>query len=216
MGGVDLCDNLPSPEALTVQTQNLNQTAKLSQTASPALLQNEDRGGRGLYQKASPGNNGEDREEEEDKGGYREEDEEEDTDEVMKEEEEEEEVSEGSSSLLRCQSPDTPMTDSSYSETGKEHTGIHFHTSVLLLIFAFYFSEIYTSGHCQTSALQNYVPNVLYRTVRNSSYTSVVRSFRQLSVTDPVSACSPCLCHSPSLSHHPLFVNAFLFLQAVC
>lgn len=133
MGGVDLCDNLPSPEALTVQTQNLNETAKLTQTPSPALLQNEDRGGQGLYQKASPGNNGEDRGEEEDKEGYREEDEEEDTDEVMKEEEEEEEeVSEGSSSLIRCQSP---MTDSSYSETGKERTGIHFHTSVLLLIF---------------------------------------------------------------------------------
>lgn len=38
-------------------------------------------------------------------------------DEVMKEDEEEE-GSEGSSCLIRCQSPDTPMTDSSYSETG--------------------------------------------------------------------------------------------------
>lgn len=138
MGGVDLCDNLPSPEALTVQTRNLNEAATLTQTQSPALLQNEDRGGQGLYQKASPGNHGEDRGEE-DKEGYREEEEEEDTDEVMREEEEEEEeeVSEGSSSVIRCQSPDTPMTDSSYSETGKKHTFSHNSTSSGLCFLLF-------------------------------------------------------------------------------
>lgn len=128
MGGVDLCDNLPSPEALTVQTQNLNETSTLPQTQSLSLLQKEDGGGQGLTQKASLSNDGKDGEEEKEKEGFtrgdREEDEEEDIDEVMKEEEEEE-VSEGSSSLIRCQSPDTPMTDSSYSETGMEHTDIH-------------------------------------------------------------------------------------------
>ncbi|XP_051235147.1 consortin isoform X1 [Dicentrarchus labrax] len=121
VGRVDLCDNLPSPEALTAQTRNLNEANTLTQTQSLSPSQNEDRGGRGLIQKASLSNSGKDTEEEQEKEGYmaggREEDEEEDTDEMMKDEEEEE-GSEGSSCLIRCQSPDTPMTDSSYSETG--------------------------------------------------------------------------------------------------
>ncbi|XP_042360701.1 consortin-like [Plectropomus leopardus] len=118
VGGVDLCDNLPNPEALTAQTLNLNETNILTQTESFSPSQNEEGGG--LLQKASVNNNGKDMEEELGKEGYtgrgREEDEEDDFDEVMKEEEEEE--SEESSCLIRCQSPDTPMTDSSYSETG--------------------------------------------------------------------------------------------------
>ncbi|XP_018522197.1 consortin [Lates calcarifer] len=106
VGGVDLCDNLPNPsQALTAQTRNLNETN--------ALTLNEEGGGHRLIQKSSFNNNGNE--------GYTgrdgEEDEEEDIDEVMKEEEVEEE-SEESSGLIRCQSPDTPMTDSSYSETG--------------------------------------------------------------------------------------------------
>ncbi|XP_054625584.1 consortin isoform X2 [Dunckerocampus dactyliophorus] len=56
-------------------------------------------------------NNGENQEGEEER--YKEE--EEDIDEVMKDEEEE---SETSSCLIHCRSSDTPMTDSSYSETG--------------------------------------------------------------------------------------------------
>ncbi|XP_044063729.1 consortin isoform X2 [Siniperca chuatsi] len=121
MGGVDFCDNLPNPEALTAQTRNLNETNMLPQTQSLPPSQNEDGGGHGLIQKASLSNNGKDIEEEQGKEGYTgrcgEEDEEEDIDEMMKEEEEEED-SEESSCLIRCQSPDTPMTDSSYSETG--------------------------------------------------------------------------------------------------
>ncbi|XP_033931166.1 consortin isoform X1 [Pseudochaenichthys georgianus] len=110
MGEVDLCDNLPKSEDLTSQTRNLNETNTLSQR------QNEEEGG--LIQKAN--NNGKDVEEEQGKAACTErgrEDEEEDIDEVMKDEEDEEE-SEESSCLMRCQSPDTPMTDSSYSETG--------------------------------------------------------------------------------------------------
>lgn len=117
VGGVDLCDNLPSPEALTAaQTRNLNETNTLTQTQSHSPSQNEDGGGLGLIQKAALNDNGKN---EDGKEGYKgtdgEEDEEEDIDEVMKEEEDE---SEGSSCLIHCQSPDTPMTDSSYSETG--------------------------------------------------------------------------------------------------
>lgn len=132
MGRDDLCDNLPNPEALTIQTQNLNQTTSLSQTQSFSLLQKEDEGGRGPFQKDPLSNNGNGREEEQNEeekegntGGIREEDDEEDIDEEMKEDNEEEEVSEGSSSLICCQCPDTPMTDSSFSETGREHTGMH-------------------------------------------------------------------------------------------
>ncbi|XP_069029844.1 consortin [Embiotoca jacksoni] len=121
VGGVDLCDNLPTPEALTAQTRNLNETNTLTQTQSRPPSQNEEGGRCGLIQKTTLCNNGKEQEEvghgKEGNGGRsREEDEEEDIDEVMKEEEEEE--SEESSCLIRCQSPDTPMTDSSYSETG--------------------------------------------------------------------------------------------------
>ncbi|TKS69930.1 Consortin [Collichthys lucidus] len=100
VGGVDLCDNLPSPEALTAQTRNLNETNALTQPqslSSNEKVMEEDQEKEG-YMRRSRG------------------EEEEDVDEVMKEEEED--MSEGSSSLIRCQSPDTPMTDSSYSETG--------------------------------------------------------------------------------------------------
>uniref|UniRef100_UPI0037E8AA27 consortin n=1 Tax=Semicossyphus pulcher TaxID=241346 RepID=UPI0037E8AA27 len=113
VGGVDLCDNLPNPEALTAQTRNLNETNTLAHAQSLSPSQNEDGGGGRLIQEASLSNSG--------KEGYtgrrKEEDEEEDMDEVMKEEEDEEE-SEGSNCLIRCQSPGTPMTDSSFSETG--------------------------------------------------------------------------------------------------
>lgn len=123
MGTDDVCDNLPSNEPLTAQTRNLNETSTLAQT--------QDEGGRGLFQKASLGNNGRRVDEEEEKDetieGNGEEDEE-DLDEMMREaeeEEEEEEISDGSSSLICCQSPDPPMTDSSYSETGREHKHTH-------------------------------------------------------------------------------------------
>ncbi|XP_022600777.1 consortin isoform X1 [Seriola dumerili] len=121
VGGVDLCDNLPNPEALTAQTQNLNETNSLAQSQSLSPSQDEEGAGRRLIQKTSFNNNGKDEEGEQGKEGYtgrgREEDEVEDIDEVMKEEEEVED-SEELSGLIRCQSPDTPMTDSSYSETG--------------------------------------------------------------------------------------------------
>lgn len=118
VGGADLCDNLPNPEAVTAQTRNLNKTNTLSPT------QTEEGGGRRLILNTSlNNNNGRDMEEERRKEGYmgksQVEGEEEDIDEVMKEEEEEED-SEESSALIGCQSPDTPMTDSSFSETGKE------------------------------------------------------------------------------------------------
>lgn len=120
MGGVDLCDNLPSSEALTALTQNLNETRTLAHTQSLSLLQ-EGEGTEGWDQKASLSSNEEAAEKGGGAGGDRVVDEEEDVDEVMMEEEEEE-VSEGSSSLIRCQSPDTPTTDSSYSETGMDRT----------------------------------------------------------------------------------------------
>nr|XP_040059942.1 consortin isoform X2 [Gasterosteus aculeatus aculeatus] len=116
VGGADLCDNLPSPDALTAQTRNFNETNAL---ASLSPSQKEEGGG--LIQRTSVNNNGKE-EEQQGKEGYttrgrEEEDEEEDIDEWMKGVEEDEE-SEGSSGLIRCQSPETPMTDSSYSETG--------------------------------------------------------------------------------------------------
>lgn len=117
--GVDLCDNLPNPETLTAQTQNLNET-----NSSLPPSQNEEGGGCRLTQKTHSNNGNEEEEEQgqkEDMGRGREEDEEEDTDEMMKEEEESEELS----GLIRCQSPDTPMTDSSYSETGKTQTYLY-------------------------------------------------------------------------------------------
>ncbi|XP_074523098.1 consortin [Halichoeres trimaculatus] len=113
LGGVDLCDNLPNPQALAAQTRNLNETNTLTHTQSLSPTQNDDRGGCGLIQESSVINRGK----EGCTGRTSEQDGEEDVDEVMKEDEEEEE-SEGSSCLIRCQSPDTPMTDSSYSETG--------------------------------------------------------------------------------------------------
>ncbi|XP_029316435.1 consortin-like isoform X2 [Cottoperca gobio] len=115
VGGVDLCDNLSKPEDLTAQTQNLNETSTLAQKQSLCPSRSEEGGE--IIQKASVNNNGKDMEEEQGQAGYTgrgREDEEEDIDEVMKDEEEEEE----SSCLIRCQSPDTPMTDSSYSDTG--------------------------------------------------------------------------------------------------
>ncbi|CAJ1048913.1 consortin [Xyrichtys novacula] len=113
VGGVDLCDNLSNPQALAAQTRNLNETNTLTHTQSLSPAQSEDGGGHGLIEEASLSGRGR----EGCTGRAREEDEEEDLDEVMKEEEEEEE-SEGSSCPIRCQSPGTPMTDSSYSETG--------------------------------------------------------------------------------------------------
>ncbi|XP_038150536.1 consortin-like [Cyprinodon tularosa] len=111
--GFELCDNISDSEALTAQTRNLNQT--LAQTLP--IPQNEEAGSCCPIQKTPLDNS---REEETGKEEHSEEsrdvDEEEDVDEMMKEEEEEE--SEASSSLICCQSPDTPMTDSSYSETG--------------------------------------------------------------------------------------------------
>ncbi len=125
MVGVDVCDNQRSPEAFLTQTGNLNETNLLTQTHSLSPSQDNDGGGRGPIQKAPLSKSGGDLEEEQEKEAFsrrgREEDEEEDADEVMKEEEEEEEVSEGSGSQICCLSPDTPMTDSSYSETGREH-----------------------------------------------------------------------------------------------
>lgn len=123
LGGVDLCDNLNRPEALAAQTCNLNETNTLTQTPNLSASQNEEEGDHKIIQNTSLNNNGKDEEEEMGKEGYTgrgtEDDEEEDIDEVMKEaEEEEEEESEESSALIHCQSPDTPMTDSSYSETG--------------------------------------------------------------------------------------------------
>lgn len=122
VGGADLCDNLPSPDALTAQTRNFNETNALA-SLSPSQKQE----GGGLIQRTSVNNNGKE-EEQQGKEGYttrgrEEEDEEEDIDEWMKGVEEDEE-SEGSSGLIRCQSPETPMTDSSYSETGRQHTDV--------------------------------------------------------------------------------------------
>uniref|UniRef100_A0A1A7Z5B3 Consortin, connexin sorting protein b n=2 Tax=Iconisemion striatum TaxID=60296 RepID=A0A1A7Z5B3_9TELE len=110
--GFDLCDNSPSAEALAAQTRNLNETKALTQ--SLPLSQRDD----GFVQKPSPNDNGKEWEEvdkgkeEVHTGRTGDEDEEEDIDETMEEE------SETSSSLICCQSPDIPMTDSSYSETG--------------------------------------------------------------------------------------------------
>ncbi|KAM9825365.1 consortin isoform 3-T5 [Syngnathus typhle] len=106
-GGVDHCDNTPHPEP-----HNLNELDPLTQTEHTSALKNDSR--TGLPSKASLNNNGENKEELEGHKSTSKE-EEEDTDELMKDEEEE---SEASSCLMHCQSPDTPMTDSSNSETG--------------------------------------------------------------------------------------------------
>ncbi|XP_061132168.1 consortin isoform X3 [Syngnathus typhle] len=106
-GGVDHCDNTPHPEP-----HNLNELNPLTQMEHTSALKNDSR--TGLPSKASLNNNGENKEELEGHKSTSKE-EEEDTDELMKDEEEE---SEASSCLMHCQSPDTPMTDSSNSETG--------------------------------------------------------------------------------------------------
>lgn len=115
--GVELCDNLPNPEAFTAQTRNLNQTNTLAQTQRLPSSKNEEGGRCGLVQKSCLNNNGKEDKVEQGKESYEErsseKDEEEDVDEVMEEESEE------SSCVIRCQSPGTPMTDSSYSETGR-------------------------------------------------------------------------------------------------
>ncbi|TNN60802.1 Consortin [Liparis tanakae] len=120
VGVADLCDNLPNPDALAGQTRNLNEANALARTRSLSPSHEEEEAG--PIQKTSVNDNGKHSEEERGKEGLTgrggEEDEEEDIDEVMKEEEEEEEESEESSFLISCQSPETPMTDSSFSETG--------------------------------------------------------------------------------------------------
>lgn len=119
-GRVDLCDNPPSPDDPAAQHRNLNETNALTQS------QSDERGRDELILNSSLNNNGG----EGHRGRSREDEEEEDNDEVMKEEEEEVE-SEESSCLICCHSPDTPMTDSSYSETGKMHRDIDAHGHTL-------------------------------------------------------------------------------------
>lgn len=112
-GGVD---NLPSTETLAALSQNLND-ASLAPAQGLSLTRGAAGEGREPLRRDSPGGNEEVAGKAADAGGDGEAEEDEDVDEVMMEEEEED-VSEGSSALIRCQSPDTPMTDSSYSETG--------------------------------------------------------------------------------------------------
>lgn len=127
-GVVDLCDNLPNSEALTAQTRNLNETNTLTQTQSVSPSQNGDEGRCGSIQKIALNNNGKEEEiglgKEGCIGRNQEKEEEDDIDEAMKEDDDEEESAE-SSCLNRCQSPDTPMTDSSYSETGRRLNELH-------------------------------------------------------------------------------------------
>lgn len=118
--GVDLCDNLPTSETLAALSQNLNDAASLTQAQSLSVLKEAAGEGRKPFQKAPHGGPGEAVGKAAGGDGEAEEDEDE---EMM--EEEEEEISEGSSVLIRCQSPDTPMTDSSYSETGTHQTQWH-------------------------------------------------------------------------------------------
>lgn len=120
----DLCDNLPTTEPLTAPTGNLNTTSALSHNLS--LLRKGDSGEQGLFHNAPLTNRGSSRDRENKKEGNGEgnrDDAEEDLDELMREEDEEkEDLSEGSNSIICCQSLDTSMTDSSYSETGQQHT----------------------------------------------------------------------------------------------
>ncbi|XP_051918922.1 consortin [Hippocampus zosterae] len=104
----DCCDNKPHPEPHTAQPQNLNEINPATRIEQTSALQNDF--GAGLPLKVSLNNNGEKKEELE-----KHKEEEQDTDELMKDEEEE---SEASSCQMHCQFPDTPMSDSSYSETG--------------------------------------------------------------------------------------------------
>lgn len=120
-GGVDLCDNLPTSETLAALSQNLNDATSLTQAQSLCVLQEAAGEAREPLQKAPLGGNEEAEGKAAEAGGDGEAEEDEDVDEEMMEEEEEE-ISEGSSVLIRCQSPDTPMTDSSYSETGMHQT----------------------------------------------------------------------------------------------
>ncbi|XP_061621865.1 consortin isoform X2 [Phyllopteryx taeniolatus] len=110
--GIDCCDNTSHPESHTAQAQNLNEINPLTQAEHTSALHNDY--GAGLSSKVSHNNNGENKEKLETHKSTSQE-EEEDIDEVMKDEEEE---SEASSCQMHCQSPDTVMTDSSYSETG--------------------------------------------------------------------------------------------------
>lgn len=123
-GGVDLCDNLSTSETLAALSQNLNDATSLTQAQSLSLRQEAAGEARESVQKAFLGGNEEAAGKVVDPGG---DGEDEDVDEEMIEEEEEE-ISEGSSVLIRCQSPDTPMTDSSYSETGMRQTQVNTHT----------------------------------------------------------------------------------------
>lgn len=122
-GGDHIYDNLPTIEPLTAQTGNLNGASTLSQDLH---LQKGETKEQGLFHETPLSNTGRSKDEEEEKVGNAEknrDDEEEDLDEVMNEEDEDEDdLSVGSASLICCQSPDTPMTDSSCSETGTEHT----------------------------------------------------------------------------------------------
>ncbi|CAL8353000.1 unnamed protein product [Merluccius merluccius] len=110
-----MCDNLPDPQALGSQNLNLkeshapSQTHTLTKEHSHHVSKGEDIGA-GKPPQSHSNNNGED--EDTYPVGSRE-NEEEVEDELMKEEDESEE----SSGLIRCQSPGTPMTDSSFSET---------------------------------------------------------------------------------------------------
>ncbi|XP_077569874.1 consortin-like isoform X2 [Stigmatopora nigra] len=109
VGGVGRCDNTTHPDLLIAHASNLNETTSLPPRELTSALQNNF--GSGLPSKTPLNNNGGKREESESHKNT----EEEDIDEVMKDEEE---ASEASSCQMHCQSPDTPMTDSSYSETG--------------------------------------------------------------------------------------------------
>lgn len=100
----DLCDSL------AVAPVNLNE---LAQTQSRLASENENGGQQVSTTRAPFNNNGVYEQDEQDKNVCTAQTDE-DQDEVMKEEEDDSEES----SLIRCQSPDTPMTDSSYSETG--------------------------------------------------------------------------------------------------
>uniref|UniRef100_A0A8C6WZ62 Consortin C-terminal domain-containing protein n=1 Tax=Neogobius melanostomus TaxID=47308 RepID=A0A8C6WZ62_9GOBI len=97
-------------DSLAVSPENLNEVA---QTQSRLASENENRGQQFPTTKASFKNNGNYEPEGQDKNICVRQMEE-DQDEEMKEEEDYSEES----SLIYCQSPDTPMTDSSYSETG--------------------------------------------------------------------------------------------------
>ncbi|KAJ3593593.1 hypothetical protein NHX12_005927 [Muraenolepis orangiensis] len=107
------CDNLPDPQALSSQNLNLNETHAPAQTHTLTQEHCVSQGeaiGACKPPLSHSNNNGED--EDTYSSGGRENEEE---DELMKEEEDK--LGE-SSDLIRCQSPDTPMTDSSFSETG--------------------------------------------------------------------------------------------------